>query len=180
MTGGASREAGMNQQPPAAWLTDVLAEHEAPLVRYATRLSGNADRARDLVQEAFARLCAEEDPSRLNGHVRAWLYRTVRHRVIDEHRKEHRMQSLEQAEEVCCTSREPSPEGALELREVAGQVASYLAGLPAREQEIVRLKFQEDLSYREIGEVLGLSVSNVGFLLHTAIKKLRARMLATE
>ncbi|MBX3412747.1 MAG: sigma-70 family RNA polymerase sigma factor [Pirellulales bacterium] len=169
----------MNQQAPAEWLADVLAEHEAPLVRYATRLTGNADRARDLVQEAFARLCAE-DPSRLNGHVRAWLYRTVRHRVIDEHRKEHRMQSLEQAEGVCCTSREASPEGVLELRESAERVTELLAALPAREQEIVRLKFQEDLSYREIGEVLGLSVSNVGFLLHTAIKKLRVRMLATE
>jgi RNA polymerase sigma factor (sigma-70 family) len=169
----------MKQTPPSAWLAGVLAEHEAPLLRYAARLTGESNRARDLVQEAFVRLCAE-DASRLNGHVRAWLYRTVRHRVIDEHRKEHRMHSIEQAEDVCCTSREPSPDGVLESRESAERVASYLATLPEREQEIVRLKFQEDLSYREIGEVLGLSVSNVGFLLHTAIKKLRVRMAGVE
>lgn len=157
----------------------MLAEYEAPLVRYAARLTGDAERARDLVQEAFARLCGE-DLTRLDGHVRAWLYRVVRHRAIDEHRKEHRMHSMEQAEATCCTSREPSPEGALESRESAERVASYLATLSEREQEIVRLKFQEDLSYREIGEVLGLSVSNVGFLLHMALKKLRSRLAAAE
>ncbi|MEN8713450.1 MAG: sigma factor-like helix-turn-helix DNA-binding protein [Verrucomicrobiales bacterium] len=40
----------------------------------------------------------------------------------------------------------------------------------------MRLKFQGDLSYKEISEVTGLSVSNVGFLIHTGIKRLRSLM----
>jgi len=164
----------MNDCPATEWLSAVLAEHEAPLLRYAERLSGNRDRARDLVQEAFARLCAEEQ-QRIDGHVRAWLYRVVRHRAIDEHRKEHRMTALETLDGVTCESREPSAEQLAETRESASRAAELLAGLSPREREIVRLKFEEDLSYREIGEVLELSVSNVGFLLHTALKKLRQR-----
>ena len=48
--------------------------------------------------------------------------------------------------------------------------------LPDNQQEVIRLKFQNDLSYREISEITGLSVSNVGFLLHVGIKRLREIM----
>ena len=47
--------------------------------------------------------------------------------------------------------------------------------LPENQQEVVRLKFQNGMSYREIATVTELSVSNVGFLLHAAIQALRAR-----
>jgi len=48
-----------------------------------------------------------------------------------------------------------------------------VAGLPAPQQEAVRLRFQSQFSYREIAGVMGLSESHVGVLLHTAIKTLR-------
>jgi len=41
---------------------------------------------------------------------------------------------------------------------------------------VLRLKFQEGLSYREIAAITDVSVSNVGFLLHTALKTLRGRL----
>ena len=55
-----------------------------------------------------------------------------------------------------------------------------LATLSANQQEVVRLKFQAGLSYRQISEVTGLSVTNVGFLLHTAIARLRKRVADNE
>lgn len=48
--------------------------------------------------------------------------------------------------------------------------------LPQKQQEVLRLKFQSGLSYREIAEVMDVSATNVGFLLHTAIGKLRMQM----
>ena len=53
-----------------------------------------------------------------------------------------------------------------------------LAGLPDNQQEVVRLKFQDGLSYKEIAGVTGLTVSNVGFLIHTAIHTLRREFAA--
>ena len=49
-------------------------------------------------------------------------------------------------------------------------------GLPDRQQEILRLKFQGGLSYRQIADVMDLTVSNVGFLIHTSIKALREQL----
>jgi RNA polymerase sigma-70 factor (ECF subfamily) len=48
-----------------------------------------------------------------------------------------------------------------------------LNGFPPNQQEAVRLKFMQQFSYREIAEVMNVSESHVGVLIHTAIKKLR-------
>jgi len=73
-------------------------------------------------------------------------------------------------------SDDPSPAAVAERSEAAEQAYSYVEALPSNQREVVRLKFQNDLSYKEIAEVTGLTVTNVGFLLHTALKALRNRM----
>ena len=60
-----------------------------------------------------------------------------------------------------------------ERREQQAEVIGLVERLPDNQREVVRLKFQSGLSYREIADVTQLSVSNVGFLLHGAMKKLR-------
>ena len=157
------------------WITSLLEEHEGRLLRYAQRLTGDAERARDAVQETFLRLCREERGA-VEGHEAAWLYRVCRHRALDAGRKEARMKALHPAVAEGCAAGEPPPDVRLEDSEAQSEVAGVLATLPAREQEIVRLKFQEQLSYRQISEVTGLSVTNVGFLIHTAIKKIRKQL----
>ena len=72
----------------------------------------------------------------------------------------------------------PDPSSLLQKKESLSRVQSMLADLSENQQEVVRLKFQAGLSYREISDVTGLSVSNVGFLLHTAIKTLRQNLRA--
>ena len=48
-----------------------------------------------------------------------------------------------------------------------------LARLSENQREVILLKFEQGLSYEEISEVTGLSSGNVGFLLHTGLKRLR-------
>ena len=50
--------------------------------------------------------------------------------------------------------------------------------LPRNQQEVVRLKFQNGFSYKEISRITALSVTNVGFLIHTAVSRLRAEFAA--
>ena len=73
-------------------------------------------------------------------------------------------------------TQEPEPSSVLEQKEELSRVLHILETLPPNQQEVIRLKFQNGLSYREIGEVTSLSVSNVGFLLHTGLKTVRQKL----
>jgi RNA polymerase sigma factor (sigma-70 family) len=163
----------------AEWMRSVLAQHEGPLLRYASRITGDLERARDVVQDTFLQLCREH-PERLNSHLTEWLFTVCRNRALDVIRKEARTRPLTDLDLSSHPSAEVSPARAAERREAAGDVLRAIDELPANQQEVIRLKFQNDLSYREISRITNLSVSNVGFLIHTGIKTLRQRVRALE
>ena len=153
----------------------ALRQYEGSLIRYAAQITGDLDRARDVVQDTFIRLCAEKQ-SRVEPHLAQWLFKVCRNRALDVRRKESRMKTLDETEMNSQVSTEPSPSAALETREAAGEVERLLGTLSENQQEVVRLKFQNGLSYQEISAITNLTVTNVGFLIHTAIKSLRHRM----
>ena len=70
---------------------------------------------------------------------------------------------------------EPMPFDRLEQQEATGFLLRIVATLPPRQQEVIQLKFQNDLSYQQIAEVMQTTANNVGVLIHTALKTLRQR-----
>jgi RNA polymerase sigma-70 factor (ECF subfamily) len=68
----------------------------------------------------------------------------------------------------------------LEEKETTRQIRRWMAQLPDKQREAVRLKFVSGLSYKEISEVLKTSVGNVGTLIHLGVTTLRERWLAAE
>ena len=62
-----------------------------------------------------------------------------------------------------------APEAAAQLSEQSNSMGKQISRLPGNQQEVLRLKFHGGLSYKEIASVTGLTTSNVGFLLHTAM-----------
>ena len=70
---------------------------------------------------------------------------------------------------------QPMPFKRIEEREACGFLMKIVATLPSRQQEVLQLKFQNDLSYREIAEITKTTANSVGVLLHTALKTLRQR-----
>ena len=76
-------------------------------------------------------------------------------------------------------SDELPPAQKIENADTGQAVERLLACLSIDQQEVVRLKFQAGLSYRDISQVTGLSVSNVGYLLHTALRRVREQISAT-
>ncbi len=159
-------------QSNGVWVRAALERHGAALTRYAARITGDADSARDVVQDTFVRLCGES-PESLEGRLAPWLFTVCRNRALDMHRKLHRLVPLPEDTADTTPDPHPSPAIAVEQRETAEIALGLLARLPESQREVVRLKFQAGLSYAEIAEVTQLSVSNVGFLLHTALKTLR-------
>jgi RNA polymerase sigma-70 factor (ECF subfamily) len=70
------------------------------------------------------------------------------------------------------------PDTALVRKDDAGRLRGLIGSLPERERELVRLKFEGGLSYKDIAAATGLSVSNVGYLLHHAVQTLRGQFHA--
>ena len=153
------------------WVIAALRRYERPLVRYARRLTGDLESARDVVQECFLRLCRQRR-ERVESHLAPWLFSVCRNLAIDRLRKEGRMETLDDS----TLEAAGNPVVRLERVERADSLVACIETLPARQREILRLKFEESLSYRQIAEVTKLSVSNVGFILHTAIRALRSAL----
>ena len=158
-----------------AWIRKALKDFETTLMRYATGLlAGDIDRARDLVQECFLRLC-KQDRKQVEGHIAEWLFRVCRNGALDIQRKENRMTNLN--EEARTTPSPASPPGsALEQADELELVMGALNHLPPKQQEALRLKFQYGHTYKEIARITEETVGTVGWLIHEGLGALRLRL----
>lgn len=160
------------------WLRHLLTEFEGPLLRYAHRLTGNLELAREVVQDTFLR-CCRANRDEVASHAGRWLFCVCRNRALDVLRKEQRM-NLATEPDIQSIAGGAGPPDLVEQREAAGQLMLFLERLPPGQQEVIRLKFQNGLRYREIADVTGQSVSHVGVLLHQGLKRLRELLQAAE
>lgn len=170
-----------NERPPADpdWIRQVLQRHERPLILYASRLLGDVERARDVVQEAFLRLC-NQDREALEERVDVWLFTVTRNLCHDVHRKESRMTPLEEERAEQTAGAVASPAATAEVKDDFTFVMASIDRLPPKQAEVLRLKFQHGLSYKEISRVTQDSIGNVGWLLHMALKNLREKLATSE
>jgi RNA polymerase sigma-70 factor (ECF subfamily) len=145
---------------------------------YALRLLGERTLAEDIVQEAFMRLHAQYDRVQ---DPRRWLYRTVHNLACNERRRFGRTVPLEpEPEEGHPTGEAPDPQPLPDEQiarwEGIGLVRLSLEALDPRSRELVRLKFNDGLSYKEISSRTGLTVGHVGYILHHALKSMAGEL----
>jgi RNA polymerase sigma-70 factor (ECF subfamily) len=158
------------------WILSLVRRYERPLCSYAYGLLRNLEWARDAVQDTFLRLCGQK-PEKLKGHEAPWLFRVCRNRSLDILRKEKRIEPMDEPTEASATSADPLPNQQAAQNDLTGLLPRFLCKLPKNQQEVIRLKFQQQMSYREIAQCTELSESNVGYLLHTGLKTLREQMI---
>ena len=159
----------------AGWVRETVERFEGPLTSYASRLLGNADSARDVVQDTFLRLCAQTK-EQVGARLAEWLFTVCRNRALDVLRKESRMTQLSDEQVQVRTTLDPGPPEILEQRESAARVLGLLDALPKSQREVIRLKFQNGFSYQEIARISGHSVGNVGYLIHVGLKTIRGQI----
>ena len=174
-------------------LPALLDRYERPLVRYAQSILGDLDAARDVVQDTFIRWVQksrEEDksdpyspesslvPGASLESEAPWLFTVCRNRATDFLRKEGRVNRFAEGQAERLVAADPRPGAGIERAEQHAAVLRLVEKLPPTQQEVVRLKCQNGDSYQEISRITSLSVTNVGFILHTAIKRLRQDLAA--
>jgi len=154
-------------------IEELFAALESPLLAYALRLSRELTIAEDMVQEAFMRLHAQFNEVR---EPRRWLYRTVHNLALNHLRDGNKIVPLKSATNedgppgTESVDPQPLPDEQIVRLEGIGLVRLSLEILDERSRELIRLKFNEELSYKEISARTGLSVGNVGYVLHHALK----------
>jgi RNA polymerase sigma-70 factor (ECF subfamily) len=158
---------------PAAAVLDFDALYRGArddVYAYAATLLRDAGAAEDVTAQAFERAYRKRgryDARR--GSPRAWLFGIVRNAALDELRRRKRAAAAG-------IPAPPPAAGPDELAEEAAQreaVRRALGRLAARDREVIALRYHAELSTAELAEVLGVSQTNAGTLLHRAMTKLR-------
>jgi RNA polymerase sigma-70 factor (ECF subfamily) len=122
-----------------------------------------------VVQDTFLALC-RKGRAEATEHLAPWLFTVCRNRALFCLREGRRLEPLEG--EVPSPQQEPGRRA--EAQQSLERVDELLGTLSDKQRQAVLLKFSGGLSYKEIAEVMELSVSHVGVLLHTALRRLRA------
>jgi RNA polymerase sigma-70 factor (ECF subfamily) len=137
---------------------------------YVATMLGDRAAAEDVTELAFERAYRRRRTfDRRRGEERAWLFGIARNAALDELRRRKRLAALVTEPEDESVAVEDGAEVA--LRRTA--VKQALAQLPAREREIIALKFHAGLANAELARVIGVSESAAGTLLYRTMEKLR-------
>jgi len=143
------------------------------LIAFARTVLEDRDRAEDVVQDAFVRLWAGRREWRRGDTLRPLLYRMVRNGALNERRRQRNALRWRRTHPGSERDPAPTPHERMEEDELSDLVRRAIEDLPSRRREIFVLVRYHQLSYREAGEVLGLSPRTVANQVSQASKDLR-------
>jgi RNA polymerase sigma-70 factor (ECF subfamily) len=159
---------------------EAFERYSDELFRHASMRLSDRERALELTQEAFLRTWEYAKKGEVIREFRPFLYRTLRHLIIDEYRK-HKTHSLEGlledhegANAEALMPQDESNTLAAAMDRFEGKRAlEVLPQLPESYREVLMLRFLEGLTPKEIAEILEESENVVSVRIHRGLKKLR-------
>jgi RNA polymerase sigma-70 factor (ECF subfamily) len=163
----------------------LVRRHQTSVLNLIYRFIGDRTQAKDLAQEVFIRVWQAAKTYRPEAKFTTWLYRITANLCFNELKSARRKKWLQflrfntdheiQAEEGFPDS-SPSPEDLLLARERSREISDALQGLHENQRMALILKRYDNLSYQEIAQVLGCSVSAVESLLVRAKRTLQEKL----
>lgn len=155
-----------------AALTEIYDTYAPKIFRYVYRRTGDNDVAHDLTADTFHRfLDALKREAGPTEHLSGWLYRVAHNLVVDFYRREpdDPPALLEDVDPAV-----PATQGEHLAREQrAARARAALTMLTPLQQQVVTLRFLEEMSLREVAQVLDRTVGSVKALQHRAIDNLQ-------
>jgi RNA polymerase sigma factor (sigma-70 family) len=153
------------------WILVVLEKYERPLLRFAWRIMGNEESARDVVQNVFLKLCGQSQEG-IGERTTAWLFAVCRNCSIDLLRKRGVATGETEPHFADCPGKEPDPAVSAEKADLHHHINRMVDELPLSQREAVAL-WAEGFTYREIAEVTKNNEGNIRVIVHRALKRLR-------
>jgi RNA polymerase sigma-70 factor, ECF subfamily len=154
--------------------TQVVDQHWAAVYRLLSRLTGHQHDADELTQETFLRALAGWKTFTAGTNVRAWLLRIASNLFLDETRRRKRRPETVVVEEPAGPEKDPGAD--LETREQAALARAFVAELGETTRLVFHLRVTEELSFRDIGQMAGISEEAARWHMHQARTKLVERM----
>jgi RNA polymerase sigma-70 factor (ECF subfamily) len=160
-------------------LAAIYDDYHPAIYRYLYRQLGDVEAARDLAAEVFHRLLKALHAGRgPDAHLSAWLYRTAHNVLVDHYRCQQNCRHLPLDEE--CASDDAGPADEVERRLSASRLRSALRRLTPDQQQVVALKFLEELPNEQVAQLLGKPIGAVKSLQHRALAALQRHLSAPQ
>jgi len=163
-------------EPEVKTITDLYRHFELPIYRYLLRLCGSGALAQELTQETFLQALTSWQRFRGMSNVSTWLYKIARNVYLLQIRKDIRSTQLENKmanEQITGQQSFNSPEAMLEQQWLRETVNDILQVLPEQYRTVILLKEVENLSHREISDILGKTEASTKVMLFRAKQKFK-------
>lgn len=165
------------QYEPQA-LSEIYDRYAGPVYRYLYRTLGDPAVAEDLTGEVFVKLLQQLRAARLSlERMEGWLYRVAHNLAMDWFRAQRKRPAVPLDEGV--VSGDKSPAQLVEQRDLHQQLRNALRRLTADQQQVILLRFGEELKVAEVARLMGKSEGAVKVLQHRAVQRVR-RLLGEE
>jgi RNA polymerase sigma-70 factor (ECF subfamily) len=187
----------MDNVPPSEDLMTRIAEgdedafeilvnrHQTSVLNLAYRFVGDRTQAKDLAQEVFLRVWQAAKTYKPDAKFTTWLYRITANLCFNELKSARRRrwfqfrrsnEDNERSIEETFSDGSPTAEDLLLEKERSRQISDALQSLPDNQRMALVLKRYDDLSYAEIAQIMGCSVSAVESLLVRAKRSLQEKL----
>lgn len=151
----------------------LVVQYAADLVQLGTIMLGDRDLAEDITQDIFVRVWSNRARWMLRGSLRAYLLRAVANQVRNLRSIESNRRRLETREHDLLTPSDVSFESLSESARADARLWAAVQRLPDRWREVVLLRYVQQLSFAEVGEVMHISEGAAQKLVQRAIAALR-------
>ena len=150
-------------------LASIYDAHAASLYRHLLTLLSDVEDAEDALQEVFVGLMRRGARSQIHD-LRAYLFRAARNQALMVLRRRRNQERQSAAARVCWIDLDAC---AVQDREMAVDITDALQQLPLEQREVIALKLGEDLTFVEIGKVLGVSPNTAASRYRLALGRMR-------
>lgn len=149
------------------------------LFRFSLRIVGNVAEAEDVVQEVFIKVWNKRSELGSYKNVEAWCMTLTKNLSIDKLRSKHRrVDSIKEGFDM--VSQSASPYQVAATNDTMSRIAQMMDMLPEKQRMVMQLRDIEGMAYKEIAEILNLTLDQVKINLFRARKAIRAKLLNSE